>query len=175
MSVLVVVPVVLSLVLPMSPQDTGAWQVMYTSETEMLVALETAEFRGTDRPVLYVHCKAGNPRVFLKPAPQILRLQFDDGGLFRGRFVDTSFGFSTDAEGRLVEETLDNSLPPLKGLENPGELVESLRTHERLYVRLGRGAERNHFELAGFDYIIRALNNPCAAPDGGQGPGTTSP
>lgn len=148
-------------------QGVGAWQLMYSTPDELLVAIATAEFRGSDRPTIFIHCKDGAARVFFKPASPVLRFNFDDEGIFRGRFVVQSFGFESDAQGRLVERTTDTGVPPLRGLENADQLIESMQEHERLYVRVGRGSERNHFELEGFDQIMRERGAPCL-PIGGS-------
>lgn len=151
-------------------QEFGSWEVLYAAPGELLVANAAAQFRGrAERPMIYVHCKDGTPRVFMKPAPRILRLQFDGGKQFQGRFVEQTFGFETDDEGKLVERTIDTNVPPLKGLNDPGQLIESMQQHERLYLRAGPGAERNHFELAGLSELLERVNDPCSRKDAGRG------
>ncbi len=162
----VIVLAVLLLAAVVPAQEFGSWEVLYAAQGELLVANSAASFRGrAERPMIYVHCKDGTPRVFMKPAPRILRLQFDGGKQFQGRFVEQTFGFETNDEGKLVERTIDTNVPPLKGLSDPGQLIESMQQHERLYLRAGPGAERNNIEQAGLSQLLERVNDPCSGKD----------
>ncbi len=155
-----------SLSLAASAQDLGGWEIIYAADDELLLLIAAAEYRGDFRPLLHLHCKAGEARVFFRPYADTVRLQFDDESMSLGRFIGGTFGFAIDSKGQLVEETQSTGHLPMRHFAKSADLVASMLEHERLYVRAqGQGTrdplERNHFELAGLSLIFRELGNPC--------------
>jgi len=158
----------MSLGLSASAQDIGGWEIIYAGDNEMLLLIAAAEYRGDFRPLVHLHCKAGEARVFFKPYAESVRLQFDDEPMFLGTFTGDTYGFAVDSSGQLSELPRDGNHIPMRHFANSGELVASMLEHERLYVRVQGNArrnslERNHFELAGLGVIFQELGNPCAS------------
>ena len=159
---------VMSLGLPASAQDLGGWEIIYAADDEMLLLIAAAEYRGDFRPLVHVHCKVGEARVFFKPYAESIRLQFDDEAMFLGVFTGDTYGFAIDSNGKLLELPRDGNHIPMRHFARSAELVADMLEHERLYVRVQGNSRRgtldlNHFELAGLHVIIRELGNPCAA------------
>jgi len=134
----------------------------------MLLLIAAAEFRGDFRPLLHLHCKAGEARVFFKPYAESIRLQFDDAPMVLGTFTGDTYGFAIDSNGQLVELPRDGNHIPMRHFAKSGELIANMLQHERLYVRVQgntrrNSLDRNHFELAGLRVIFQELGNPCVS------------
>jgi len=159
---------VMSLGMSASAQDLGGWEIIYAADDEMLLVITAAEFRGDFRPLVHLHCKAGEARVFFKPYAESIRLQFDDEPMFLGTFTGDTYGFAIDSNGQLVELPRDGNHIPMRHFAKSGELIADMLLHERLYVRVQgntrrNSLDRNHFELAGLRVIFQELGNPCAS------------
>jgi len=157
----------MSLGLSASAQDLGGWEIIYTADDEMLLLIPAAEYRGDFRPLVHLHCKAGEARVFFKPYAESVRLQFDDEPMFLGTFTGDTYGFAIDGNGKLVEESQQTGHIPMRHFARSTELIATMLEHERLYVRVQGNTrrntlDRNHFELAGLRVIFEALGNRCA-------------
>ncbi len=158
----------MSLGLSASAQDLGGWEIIYAADDEMLLLIAAAEYRGDFRPLVHLHCKAGEARVFFKPYAESIRLQFDDGPMMLGTFTGDTYGFAIDSNGQLVEQPRDSNRIPMRHFADSGELIANMLQHERLYVRVQGNSrrntlDRNHFELAGLRVIFQELGNPCAS------------
>ncbi len=158
----------ISLGLSASAQDLGGWEIIYASDDEMLLLIAAAEYRGNFRPLVHLHCKAGEARVFFRPYAESVRLQFDDEPMFLGTFTGDTYGFAIDSNGNLVEEPQRTGHNPMRHFARSGELIANMLDHERLYVRAQGNTRRNapgrnHFELAGLRVIFQELGNPCAS------------
>jgi len=165
----------MSLGLSASAQDLGGWEIIYASDDEMLLLIAAAEYRGDFRPLVHLHCKAGEARVFFRPYAESVRLQFDEGPMFLGVFTGETYGFAIDSKGRLVEETQRSGHIPMRHFAKSAELIARMLEHERLYVRVQgntrrNALDRNHFELAGLRVIFQELGNPCASVDDAEAP-----
>jgi len=156
----------MSLGLSAPAQDLGGWEIIYASDDEMLLLIAAAEFRGDFRPLVHLHCKAGEARVFFRPYAESVRLQFDEDPMFLGTFTGDTYGFAIDSNGKLVELPQQTGHIPMRHFANSGELITNMLEHERLYVRVqgntrGNSLDRNHFELTGLGVIFGELGNPC--------------
>ena len=92
----------MSLGVSASAQDIGGWEIIYASDDEMLLLIVAAEYRGDFRPLVHVHCKTGEARVFFRPYAESVRLQFDDEAMILGTFTGDTYGFAIDSNGKLV-------------------------------------------------------------------------
>jgi hypothetical protein len=154
-------------------QDLGGWEIIYAADDELLLMIEAVDYQGDFRPMLHVHCKAGQePRVFFRPFVEDVRMQFDDEALFVGRFTGISYGFAIDSQGKLVEEEKSADRRPMRHFANSGSLIARMAQFERLDVRFQNvniaetqslSYQRNYFMLDGLGLIFRELGNPCLA------------
>ena len=146
-------------------EDTGTWQVLYAVRGELLLGnVAVAVWENNVRPELFIHCKAGTPWVYVKPAIRNMLLQFDAGGTRRAQFVMKTYGFETDDQGQLIVKMEETPVPPLEALAKPEEIMAALLASEKLsLVNMRASGNRTHFEVGSLESVLRQLGDPCNA------------